>query len=224
MQKVTKMMVVMVLVSGTLASADLMTINPVITSREGAWEGAIYSYCQQVIDNNSFCAWVDGEEGEYRAVSEFNLMEAKGTFTPEQVNSAVLKFTANPWANGRRALTVEQIFSDLWNYGNEMYVAPWSTVHTDGWISGDYSLNITEAFKSALGGASSSQGMSYRWSNDNDASDGLPAPYTGLGPDWVVVNSGFTLSGIAIEVIYVPEPATLSLLALGLLGFVRGRK
>lgn len=140
---------------------------------------------------------------EFRTVANYDVRSSELPFDRSQVVSATLNFTTTSWQVVRNAVMVDQIISQMVTpWGQDMYGQTIKTIAANKPANGTYNIDITDSFKMAMDSATESQGIAFRWYNDNDADP--TSPWNGTA---VVVETGFEVANNpTITVVYDPEP------------------
>ena len=229
MKMIKFLMLICLLSSSTIASAETLTVDPATIWRYVAYTNPAENYyyigtqASDVLLGQTWSAWVQSGPWacEFRTVVNYDVQPSVLGITSGQVESATLNFTAAPdFSAARDAVTVDQV-SSLFSGGPnmaDMYSSPaWDIalgILTNGSTSGTYSIDVTAALKTAIDGASSGNGMAFRFYTDNDAD-----PIAPWDPVNYVVNfyTGYTFSSPTIVVQLRPlacgDPGTIYITA-----------
>ena len=207
MKRIKYLILVCLVISSGIASAETLTINPTDVWRYAAYNTDIGVQASDYINGQGWCAWsqIGATACDFRNVINYDVQPSVLGITSAQVVSATLDFTTTAWQAGREAVTVDQIYS-WFGFGPnwiDMYSSPaWDVavgIVTNGSTNGGiFSVDITAALKAAIDSAYAHHGIAFRFYNDNDADP--TAPFDGTS---VVLETGFNMIVLPTIVVQV---------------------
>jgi hypothetical protein len=174
---------------------DTVTINKTLQFRYHAYNDDINETLSDVYAGEpvGWCAFeqIGDVACEFRTMVNYDVRPEVLGFDWPDVVSATLNFSTTCWQTCRDAVTVDQVVSNLVNRWDwDMYgqtIKP--RILSNESATGTHSVDITQEFKEAMQYATETQGIGFRWYNDNDA-DPTP-PWNGNTID---VDAGFEVA------------------------------